>query len=163
MLAALCTERFSEKDGKIKQTDMPCVYPIQLDTEEGAKLDSRNAKIVVCKVAPELMNSMTTEAMLEKALGYPMLINLYAYSDMQQAIGVVSENFDGLQILRDRENAAECIRKAIDAGVDDLVRVGYLQTLASYVADETRGTVFLKRSQTAVGAERRWLYFFEKR
>lgn len=106
---------------------------------------------------------MTTEAMLEKALGYPMLINLYAYSDMQQAIGVVSENFDGLQILRDRENAAECIRKAIDAGVDDLVRVGYLQTLASCVADETRGTVFLKRSQTAVGAERRWLYFFEKR
>ena len=98
-----------------------------------------------------------------KALGYPMLINLYAYSDMQQAIGVVSENFDGLQILRDRENAAECIRKTIDAGVDDLVRVGYLQTLASYVADETRGTGFLKRSQTAVGAERRWLYFFEKR
>ena len=68
MLTALCTERFSEKDGKIKQTDMPYVYPIQLDTEEGAKLDSRNTKIVVCKVAPELMNSMTTEAMPEKAL-----------------------------------------------------------------------------------------------
>ena len=55
MLTALCTERFSEKDGKIKQIDMPCVYPIQLDTEEGAKLDSRNAKIVACKVDPELM------------------------------------------------------------------------------------------------------------
>ena len=113
--------------------------------EEWAKLDSPDAKIAACKVDPELMNSMTTEALLETVLNYPPLINLYAYTDMQQAIRAVSANLDGLQILRDRENAAECIQKAIDAGTDDLVRMEYLQTLASYVADETWGPGFLKR------------------
>lgn len=145
MLAVLCTGGASEKDEKAKQIDMPYVYQIQPSAEEWAKQDSRNAKIVVCKVAPELINSMTSEAMLETVLDYPMLINLYAYSGMQQAIRAVSANLDGLQILRDREDAAECIQKAIDAGTDDLVRMEYLQTLASYVADETWGPGFLKR------------------
>lgn len=121
------------------------VYPIQPGMEEWAKLDSPDAKIAACKVDPELMNSMTTEALLETVLNYPPLINLYAYTDMQQAIRAVSANLDGLQILRDRENAAECIQKAIDAGTDDLVRMEYLQTLATYVADETWGPGFLKR------------------
>ena len=142
MLAALCAGCAS---GKTKQVDTPYVYPIQPGTEEWAKLDSLDAKIAACKVDPELMNSMTTEALLETVLDYPPLINLYAYTDMQQAIGVVSKNFDGLQILLDRENAAECIQKAIDTGTDDPLRMEYLQTLASYVADETWGPGFLKR------------------
>ena len=142
MLAVLCAGCAS---GKTKQVDTPYVYPIQPGTEEWAKLDSFDAKIAACKVDPELMNSMTTEALLETVLDYPPLINLYAYTDMQQAIGVVSKNFDGLQILRDREDTAECIQKAIDAGTDDPLRMQYLQTLASYVADETWGPGFLKR------------------
>jgi len=130
MLAVLCAGCAS---GKTKQVDTPYVYPIQPGTEEWAKLDSLDAKIAACKVDPELMNSMTTEALLETVLDYPPLINLYAYTDMQQAIGVVSKNFDGLQILHDREDTAECIQKAIDAGTDDPLRMQYLQTLASYV------------------------------
>ncbi len=142
MLAVLCAGCAS---GKTKQVDTPYVYPIQPGTEEWAKLDSLDAKIDACKVDPELMNSMTTEVLLETVLDYPPLINLYAYTDMQQAIGVVSKNFDGLQILRDREDTAECIQKAIDTGTDDPLRMQYLQTLASYVADETWGPGFLKR------------------
>ncbi len=145
MLAVLCAGCASEKDEKAKQIDTPYVYPIQPGTEEWAKLDSLDAKIAACKVDPELMNSMTTEALLETVLDYPPLINLYAYTDMQQAIGVVSKNFDGLQILLDREDAAECIQKAIDTGTDNPLRMQYLQTLASYVADETWGPGFLKR------------------
>lgn len=133
MLAVLCAGCASEKDEKAKQIDTPYVYPIQPGTEEWAKLDSLDAKIAVCKVDPELMNSMTTEALLETVLDYPPLINLYAYTDMQQAIGVVSKNFDGLQMLHDREDAAECIQKAIDTGTGDPLRMQYLQTLASYV------------------------------
>lgn len=145
MLAVLCAGCASEKDEKAKQIDTPYVYPIQPGTEEWAKLDSLDAKIDACKVEPELMNSMTTEVLLETVLDYPPLINLYAYTDMQQAIGVVSKNFDGLQILRDREDTAECIQKAIDAGTGDPLRMEYLQTLATYVADETWGPGFLKR------------------
>lgn len=130
MLAVLCAGCAS---GKTKQVDTPYVYPIQPGTEEWAKLDSLDAKIDACKVDPELMNSMTTEVLLETVLDYPPLINLYAYTDMQQAIGVVSKNFDGLQMLHDREDAAECIQKAIDTGTDDPLRMQYLQTLASYV------------------------------
>lgn len=133
MLAVLCAGCASEKDEKAKQIDTPYVYPIQPGTEEWAKLDSQDAKLAACKVEPELMNSMTTEVLLETVLDYPPLINLYAYTDMQQAIAVVSENFDGLQILHDREDAAECIQKAIDAGIDDPLRMQYLQTLATYV------------------------------
>ena len=48
-------------------------------------------------------------------------------------------------MLHDREDAAECIQKAIDTGTDDPLRMQYLQTLATYVADETWGPGFLKR------------------
>ena len=145
MLAVLCAGCASEKDEKAKQIDTPYVYPIQPGTEEWVKLGSLDAKIDACKVDPELMNSMTTEVLLETVLDYPPLINLYAYTDMQQAIGVVSKNFDGLQILHDREDTAECIQKAIDGGTDYPLRMQYLQTLATYMADETWGPGFLKR------------------
>lgn len=108
MLAVLCAGCAS---GKTKQVDTPYVCPIQPGTEEWAKLDSLDAKIAACKVDPELMNSMTTEALLETVLDYPPLINLYAYTDMQQAIGVVSKNFDGLQILHDREDTPSASRR----------------------------------------------------
>ena len=145
ILAALCAGCASEKDGKAKQIDTPYVYPIQPGTEEWAKLDSLDAKIAACKVDPELMNSMTTEALLETVLNYPLLINIYAFSSAEIGIGSVSGYFEGLQMLHDREDAAECIQKAIDAGTDDLVRLGLLQTLASYVADETWGPGYLQR------------------
>ena len=133
MLAVLCTGCASEKDEKAKQIDTPYVYPIQPGTEEWAKLDSLDAKIAACKVEPELMDSMTTEVLLETVLDYPLLPNIYAFGSAELGIGSVSGYFEGLQMLHDREDAAECIQKAIDAGTDDLVRMEYLQTLASYV------------------------------
>lgn len=142
VLAALCAGCAS---GKTEQVDTPYVYPIQPGTEEWAKLDSLDAKIAACKVEPELMNSMTTEALLETALNYPLLPNIYAFSSVEIGIGSVSGYFEGLQMLHDRENAAECIQKAIDAGTDDLWWMECLQTLASNVADETLGPGFLKR------------------
>ena len=145
MLAVLCAGCASEKDEKAKQIDAPYVYPIQPGTEEWAKLDSLDAKIDACKVDPELMNSMTTEALLETVLDYPLLPNIYAFSSAEIGIGSVSGYFEGLQMLHDREDAAECIQKAIDAGTDDPLRMQYLQTLATYVADETWGPGFLKR------------------
>ena len=145
MLAVLCAGCASEKDERAKQIDTPYVYPIQPGTEEWAKLDSLDAKIAACKVDPELMNSMTTEALLETVLDYPLLPNMYAFSSAEIGIGSVSGYFEGLQMLHDREDAAECIQKAIDTGTDDPLRMQYLQTLASYVADETWGPGFLKR------------------
>ena len=133
MLVVLCTGCTSEKDGKAKQIDTPYVYPIQPGTEEWAKLDSLDAKIAACKVDPELMDSMTTEALLETVLDYPLLPNIYAFSSTEIGIGSVSGYFEGLQMLHDREDAAECIQKAIDTGTDDPLRMQYLQTLASYV------------------------------
>ena len=133
MPAVLCAGCASEKDEKAKQIDTPYVYPIQPGTEEWAKLDSLDAKIAACKVEPELMNSMTTEALLEMVLDYPLLPNIYAFSSAEIGIGSVSGNFEGLQMLHDREDAAECIQKAIDTGTDDPLRMQYLQTLASYV------------------------------
>lgn len=145
MLAVLCAGCASEKDERAKQIDTPYVYPIQPGTEEWAKLDSLDAKIAACKVDPELMNSMTTEALLETVLDYPLLPNIYAFSSAEIGIGSGSGYFEGLQILHDREDTAECIQKAIDAGTDDPLRMQYLQTLATYVADETWGPGFLKR------------------
>lgn len=52
MLPVLCAGCAS---GKTKQVDTPYVYPNQPGTEEWAKLDSLDAKIVACKVDPELM------------------------------------------------------------------------------------------------------------
>lgn len=110
LCAALLTLGAANPDADpVYTVDEPYVYPILPGTDEWLALDGLPEKIEACRVDVGLMESMTTPALLETVLTYPLLINLYAYTDEELAFERVSSYFEGLKLLVAREDAAECL------------------------------------------------------
>lgn len=95
--------------------DKPYEYPIVPGTDAWLKLDSLNDMIEACHVDEELMASMTTPALVETVINYPLLINVFAYDHVEKGIEAVSEYFKGIELLAAREDAARYLREYAQA------------------------------------------------
>ncbi len=128
--------------------DTPYSYPIVPGTAEWNSLTSLKEKIEVCSVDEELMKSMTTPALLETVINYPLLINMYAFNSIEQGYASVSEYFKGIDILLAREDALVCIQSALQATTyseDDtaaILKKGDLETLARLLNDKQNSPCF---------------------
>ena len=144
MVFAMCTVAFAAENdqstpaGEGNYTvDTPFVYPVQPGSDVWAALDSLDAKIAACAVDTDLLESMTTEALLETVLNYPLLINIYAFTTVEEGLASVSRYFEGIDILLSREDAADSIQTALSVDThsvntdDDLVRGGFLKVFES--------------------------------
>lgn len=110
LCAALLTLGAANPDAdSVYTVDEPYVYPILPGTDEWLALDGLPEKIEACRVDVGLMESMTTPALLETVLTYPLLLNVRAYDTPEAGFASVSGYFEGLELLRAREDAAECL------------------------------------------------------
>lgn len=89
--------------------DEAYVYPIVPGTDAWKNLDSLDAKIAVCQVDEDLLNAMTTPALVETVLTYPLLPNMYAFNTVEDGLRSVASYFPGIDILFAREDSAECL------------------------------------------------------
>jgi hypothetical protein len=119
--------------------ETPYEYPVIPGTQEWNDLNSLDEKIAVCSVDEDLLAAMTTPALLETVLNYPLLVNIYAFGDPEIGIESVSEYFPGLQILFDREDAADSLAafSEIDTlslnDTDSIFRRTCLETLSQHI------------------------------
>ena len=67
--------------------------------------ERRNA----CHVPLEELQAMTTEALVDTILNYPLLIDIYAYDDLETGIAAVSKYFGGIEELMRRNDAVEIL------------------------------------------------------
>ena len=85
-----------------------------------SKTDSMDEKIETCRVPSELMKQMTTEALTATVMTYPMITLIDSYMPEKIADGTeekvlkeifrqFSEAFDGVEILKTRADAVECL------------------------------------------------------
>lgn len=117
----------------------PYEYPIVPGSNEWAGLNSLKEKIEVCAVDESLLEAMTTEALLETVINYPLLINIYAFDTIDEGFASVAEYFPGIEMLLSREDAATCIQAVLEMGSysidteNELVRDGFLEALTSYM------------------------------
>ena len=113
-------------------------YPIVPGTPEWNELDSLDEKIAVCHVDDRLLASMTTPALLETVLNYPLLINMYAYSYPEMGIDAISQYFNGLNLLFEREDAYDCMvalsqtTTYSEDNTEAIVKNNYLTSLTHY-------------------------------
>lgn len=113
----------------------PYVYPVVPGTDEWEALDSLAEKIEACSIDENTLAAMSTPALVETVITYPLLINIYAFNSVEEGIESVSQYFDGIQVLLNRENAAEYISSCLQMQTfspdsdEDLVRESYLSTL----------------------------------
>ena len=91
------------------QIDTPYQYPILPGSEEWAAFTSRQERLAACYVEESILERMTTEALIETIITYPMLIDIYAYPTLGEGIAQISENFAGISILMERDDATSIL------------------------------------------------------
>lgn len=89
--------------------DEPYEYPVVPGTDEWKALDNNIDKLRVCLIPEEILSRMTTEALLESVLTYPMLVNMLIWQTPQQGYEHILRNFNGLQELTEREDFDEVL------------------------------------------------------
>lgn len=114
-------------------------YPILPGSEEWASFDSLEEKIEACAVDEALLNSMTTPALLETVVTYPLLANIYAFDSIESGIASVSQYFKGIEILLAREDASNYIQSALQTAAcstddESIFRQGILESLSRCIS-----------------------------
>ena len=90
-------------------------YPIVPGTEEWKNLEDMPAKIEATHVDPEILRKMTTPALVETVVTYPLFVCVQAYETLDIGIKEVSEYFKGIDELLNRNDAREEILNYINA------------------------------------------------
>lgn len=97
------------------------IYPIVPDTEEWKKLKTMPEKIEATNVDPEILHKMSTQALVETVVTYPLFDCVHAYDTLAIGFKEVSEYFKGIEELESRDDARDEILKYINDRCPGLV------------------------------------------
>src|SRR5690554_1653745 len=78
-------------------------YPVVPGMEEWKKLNSLQEKAEACQIPEDILGDMTTEALIETVVNYPLFINVFAYDNKKTGLEHVKDYFNGLQELYERD------------------------------------------------------------
>ena len=131
--------------------DTPYEYPITLDMPEWASLTSLQEKLEVCQIPEDILSQLTTPALIETVLDYPLAVNVYAHGGINDGIEVgvevVSGQFNGLAELRRRQSEepaqteaalADCLTCASARFAEDFESI-YAEDLLTCLLGEAAG------------------------
>lgn len=96
---------------------MPYNYPVLPGTDEWQSL-SMDERIALSHVDEDIVENMTTEAVLLTALSYPFIVNIFAYNTDSEGIDVVKEYCSSLAELLIREDALQVTTAYLNATTD---------------------------------------------
>ena len=82
-------------------------YPVTQEDAGWENLNTLEKKIEACEVPNGTVEHMTTKALVETVVNYPLIINIYAFNTFEDGIQSVSEYFNGLSELISRKDAME--------------------------------------------------------
>ena len=93
----------------------PYQYPVVPGTEEWDEFKSLQEMIDASQIPEDILKNMTTKALVESVINYPLAINICAYADLgaghMEGLKNVSEYFNGLPELYSRADAIEELDK----------------------------------------------------
>ena len=118
--------------------DVAYDYPIVPGTAQWNSFTSRDERVAACHVDAELLESMTTRALVETVLTYPMLIDMYAFNTLQEGIAQVSKDFAGISILKERSDAVSCLEQYLasakqEKATAESIELIYADDLIQYI------------------------------
>lgn len=121
------------KDGKSITT--PFNYTIRPGTDEWRALDNVEERREACKVDLQVLDKMTTEALVETVIKYPLLVDMYAYNSIEEGLLHVGQYFQGVDVLSTRSDAIEELQAYVvkkELTSDDVEFI-YVDTLITYI------------------------------
>ena len=149
------TDSFSPAADSDKKIDIPYAYPITQKDTEWRSLFTLKDMIAACEVPDEVLKKMTTRALAETVLDYPLLLNMLAYDTMQMGFESVLSYCNSLQELTKRSDAVgelESLAAKLNAGgildggtiaperIEIVTRYGYCILISSQIEAMRKGT-----------------------
>ena len=92
----------------------PYQYPVHVGSEEWNTLDLCE-KREACRIPSELIEKLTTKALLLSILDYPFICDIELYSSIEEGIAVLQESFPPLNELLTRADAIDTLEEYITA------------------------------------------------
>ena len=108
-LLALWAVAVSKPPASSYTIDTPYEFPILPGTQEWIDLGDTLAPRRACQVPDEILQHMTTDALLQTVLDYPFLSDMYAFNSFEQGYIVVRRRFAGLWEFEHRPDYLEAL------------------------------------------------------
>lgn len=112
-----------------------------MSKEEWISNENRMERGKMLQLPDDMLQEMSTDALVEAILEYPFLVDIYAFDDVQTGIDTLYDSFNGYRELCDRSDAAETILKKYElepvlnednfTSDSDILRLTYIEMLAS--------------------------------
>ncbi len=93
---------YANNDATSKILNEAYDYPIKKGTPEWFELTTIHKKIEACQIPTDILERLSTEALIETVKNYPLGINLYAYDSLDMGYEKVKSQFNGLAELEKR-------------------------------------------------------------
>lgn len=98
----------------------PYQYPVVPGMAEWANFKSLQEMSEACQIPDDILSNMTTEALVETVVHYPLYINAFAHDTPQMGLSEVKKYCNGLQELYTRDDAIEKIEAFIKEEIPKL-------------------------------------------
>lgn len=89
--------------------DEPYEYPIKPGTDEWFSIESHADKVEMLQIPQEILENMTTRALVESVVNYPYFPDMDAFSTPELGYMAVRDGFNGLQELENRPDGMSCL------------------------------------------------------
>lgn len=103
------TSNEQENNLNIPAVDDVYDFPIKPGTSEWAELKSHDEMVEVCQLPLETLNTISTLGLIQTVLNYPLLLDMFAFDETQSGFDSIASQFNGLQELMQRKDAATLI------------------------------------------------------
>lgn len=86
--------------------NVPYDFPIKPGTEKWKEFKTGEEMVAACEIPINILQNMSTEALAETCLNYPLALDYSAFNDERVGIKHIINNFNGLQELSKRADGA---------------------------------------------------------
>ncbi len=91
--------------------DTPYDFPIKPGTEKWKEFKTGKEMVDACQIPVEILQNLSTDALAETCLNYPLALDYSAYNDERVGIKHIINDFNGLQELAKRPDGALALIK----------------------------------------------------
>ena len=89
--------------------DRPYEYPIKPGTDEWFSIVCHADKVEMLQIPQEILENMTTDALVESVGNYPYFPDMDAFSTQELGYKAVRDGFNGLRELESRPDGMSCL------------------------------------------------------
>lgn len=109
ILLVLLSIVFSVLYTNAQTINKPYDYPIKRGSTEWNSIKNYQNLRSVCQIPLDVVNQMTTEALLESVLNYPLLGDAFVFNTFQKGIDNLKINFNAFEALSNRSDLGKAL------------------------------------------------------